>query len=210
MNWSRKEAIHKANQYEQIRTEITLLKSQISPHFIFNTLNNIYSLASDKSEDTETAILKLSQLLRYIIYDSSADKISLSKEIEYLQNYIDLQKLRLSERHLSLIYFKIVGDCTGIVIPPLLTIPLVENAFKYGIGQGRAHIEITLHIQSPKLIFRVRNEKLNLRQDFFPEASGIGLKNLERRIQLLQNPKNQLAIYEDHHFFEALLTLDIL
>jgi hypothetical protein len=129
--WARTEKERRELQGEKLLSELAFLKSQVNPHFLFNTLNNICSLARKKSDDTEPAIIKLSQIMRYMITDSTLEKVGLEEEVDYLNNFIELQKIRLADR--VEISFVIEGGLSAIQIEPLLLIPFVENAFKHGI-----------------------------------------------------------------------------
>ena len=144
-------------------SELALLRSQVNPHFLFNTLNNIYSLVHKKSEDAPAAVMKLSSIMRYMLYDANTDKVLLEKEIEYLQSFIELQKLRLRDK--DFVEITIKGSPDGRTIAPMLLIPFVENAFKHGSKTCPAPgIRITLEIEPDKIIFGVVN--------CMPEQSG--------------------------------------
>ncbi len=190
-NQSEKKALENAN----LNAEVTFLKSQINPHFLFNTLNGIYSQAHAKSENTEHSILKLSDLLRYILYESGEDKVELSKDIQYLNNYIDLQKIRLSSK--VKIDYQVNGETSGKRIAPLLLITFVENAFKHGISYINSST-ITIHIR----IFEQTLTMLVSNPVIEPSSfvhGGLGLKNVTRRLDLLYPSKYCLDIaYDDH------------
>lgn len=171
----------KALENAHLNAEVNFLKSQINPHFLFNTLNGIYSQAHQKSEHTETSILKLSDLLRYVLYDSSETKVELSKDIQYLTNYIDLQKLRLSQK--VVIRYGVSGNTLGKRIVPLLLITFVENAFKHGISYTKpSTIDINITIFEKTLTLLVSNPVTETNSFV---AGGLGLKNVTRRLDLL-------------------------
>jgi two-component system, LytTR family, sensor kinase len=173
-----------------LNAEINLLRSQINPHFLFNTLNGIYSLANERSKETKVAILKLSDLLRYVLYDSGDEKVALSKDIQYVTNYIDLQRLRLSSK--VLIDYRIEGNTQGYFISPLLLISFIENAFKHGISYSHSStIRIWIKIFEKTLTLYVENP-LAENNSF---AGGLGLKNVTRRLELL---------YPGHHSLEII------
>jgi len=191
---------------EKLISELGFLKSQINPHFLFNTLNNICSLARKKSDETENALIKLSEIMRYMIDESKEDKVLLSKEIEYLNNYIELQRLRLSGK--VKIEFTITGDPTTKMIDPLLLIPFVENAFKHGISyREEPLISISLKIHDSGLDFHIENTVFRSNGDRLPDEPGIGLRNVRRRLDLLYPEKHDLRITEDGEKFRVDLTI---
>ncbi len=171
-------------QLEQVRSELNYLKTQVQPHFLFNTLNNIYSLTLENSKQAGKSILQLSELLRYMLYETSAEKIKLSKEVNYLQQYINLEKIRFGEKlELS---FNTPERTEHFMIPPLILIPFVENAFKHAVNVPGEKVWITIDIVIKEgiLFFTVENSTYdNLKST--NSASGIGLENLKRRLLLL-------------------------
>jgi LytS/YehU family sensor histidine kinase len=191
---------------EKLTSELGFLKSQINPHFLFNTLNNICSLARKKSDETEPALLKLSEIMRYMIHDSLEDKVLLSKEIEYLHNYIELHLLRLSGK--VRVEFSIIGDPASRMIEPLLLIPFVENAFKHGVSyQEDPPITILIRIVDDMIQFQVENRIFGSTDGALPEESGIGLRNVRRRLDLLYPGKHELKIVEEEKTFRVDLTI---
>jgi two-component system LytT family sensor kinase len=193
--WFRNEKIKKEMENEKLTSELAFLKSQVNPHFLFNILNNICSLARKKSDDTENAIIKLSHIMRYMLYESKDEKVSLEKEIEYLQNYIELQRMRISEN--VEIKFSIEGTPDSLMIEPLLLIPFVENAFKHGVSYLEdCTINISLKIDPGQLIFNVQNLIVKKGTGDIPAESGIGLKNVLRRLELLYPGRHEIRIEE--------------
>jgi LytS/YehU family sensor histidine kinase len=191
---------------EKLTSELGFLKSQINPHFLFNTLNNICSLARKKSDETEPALLKLSEIMRYMIHDSLEDKVLLSKEIEYLHNYIELHLLRLSGK--VRVEFSIIGDPASRMIEPLLLIPFVENAFKHGVSYLEdPPITIMIRIVDDMIQFQVENRIFGSTDGALPEESGIGLRNVRRRLDLLYPGKHELKIVEEEKTFRVDLTI---
>lgn len=185
---------------EKTAAELAVLKLQISPHFLFNTLNNIRWLARQKSDKTEDAVVKLSQLLRYMIYQTGNDKVSLLQEVEHLNNYIDLQKMRLTEN--TSVEFVCEGNMNAIIIEPLLFIPFVENAFKYGLhNQEKSLIIVHISIIENTLFFYVENTIFG--STFASEKidSGIGIKNVERRLALHYPDQHELKIDDSNNKF---------
>jgi len=191
-SWYENEKQRKEMENQKLGAELSLLKSQINPHFFFNTLNSIYSLAIIKSDRTPEAVIKLSEIMRYIIYDTEHKLVPLSKEVEYIANYIELQRLRLS-KHIKVI-FKTQLSKEESVIEPLLLLPFVENAFKHGVDNekgGKIQVLITqsgntlqLHVENP-LIEEPSIEKNG--------SSGIGMNNTLKRLKLLYHDNFSLA-----------------
>jgi two-component system LytT family sensor kinase len=193
--WFKAEKQKKEMENEKLHSELAFLKSQVNPHFLFNILNNICSLARKKSDNTENAIIQLSRIMRYMLYDSKDEKVSLEKEVEYLQNYIDLQRLRISDS--VIINFKIEGNIDGKMVEPMLLIPFVENAFKHGVSYLEAsHIDIRLKIDNSDLQFRVENNRIKKNDNPIQQESGIGLKNVLRRLDLLYPGTHTINIEE--------------
>jgi len=150
------ERLEKEARAEHLSFQLKFLRSQVSPHFLFNMMSNMVSLARQKSDILEPSLIKLSELLRYMLYESQEEKISISKEMEHLENYTDLQKLRFGDD--VNVKLKINNDCPECLIEPMLLIPFIENAFKHGIGlQENAYIYITITILKNKLQFSCVN-----------------------------------------------------
>ncbi len=206
--WFRNERLKNEMENEKTISELALLKSQINPHSLFNNLNSIYSLAIKKSEDAPKAIVKLSEMMRYMLYESSAPQISLSKEVEHLYNYIDLQKLRINRQtHIS---FETTGDIATKMIEPMLLEPFVENAFKHGdVFQDTSCIDIDLKVTRSQLLFHVVNT-VSQSEHVKDKHSGIGLNNIKKRLGLLYPNRHQLEIQQDINTFSASLTLDLM
>jgi hypothetical protein len=183
VDWFEFEARKKEVENERLIAELNFLKAQINPHFLFNTLNNLYYLAYTKSENTTEVIAKLSQMMRYMIYDSNHPRVLLSKEIEYMQNYISLERLRLNNQ--IPIDFKIEGNTENVWIAPLIFITFLENAFKHGISNNnpKAWVRINIQLQGTECVYTVENSKAPSTPSS-SEKSGIGLQNVERRLEL--------------------------
>ena len=195
--WFRNEKQKKEMETEKLNSELAFLKSQVNPHFLFNILNNICSLARKKSDETENSIIKLSQIMRYMLYESKDEKVALEKEIEYLQNYIELQRLRISDT--VRISFGIEGTPENYFIEPMLLIPFVENAFKHGISYvDDSGIVIRLIMDKQTIRFIVENKIVKKNDENIHSDSGIGLKNVKRRLDLLYPGKHELLITDDH------------
>ncbi|GHA57535.1 sensor histidine kinase [Pontibacter akesuensis] len=202
-NYIRNERRNKELETQKLTAELAFLKSQVNPHFLFNTLNNIYSLAYKQHPETPDAIMKLSLLMRYMLYESNDVLVSLEKEVDHIRNFIDLQKLRLREQ--TSIKLNIQGDLKGKQIAPMLLMTLVENAFKHGlVSKNEIGIILNLVVQNDSLLFSTIN---NTSQHKKREFGGIGLENLKRRLNLLYNKRHELTFEEKEGTFYATLKL---
>jgi LytS/YehU family sensor histidine kinase len=192
---------------EKLTTELKLLKSQLNPHFLFNTLNNIYALTRRKSDDAPEVVMKLSDLLSFMLYESGNDIISVEREIKFLQDYISLQKIRYTDS-LSVVFNKEI-DYPSQPIAPLLLLPLVENAFKHGVSEttGRPFVDIHLSVQQRQLIFIVKNSA-ELAPTSQSIKENIGLTNLRRQLELLYKEFN-LTVLPGISDFTATLKLNL-
>ncbi|HEY4205712.1 MAG TPA: histidine kinase [Puia sp.] len=204
------EADHRAQerQEENLKTELSFLRSQINPHFIFNILNNLVALEQMKSEELGPTILKLSALMQYMLYETDEERVPLGKEIEYLQSYIDLQRQRFGEK----VPVNVLLDAPSgwYEIEPMLLIPFVENAFKHGVGmiEGPA-IDIRLSVSAAVLHFSVRNRYNPSSEEIKDKTSGIGLGNVRRRLGLLYGNQHVLQITRDKGWFIISLELKL-
>lgn len=195
-----------AKEQERLRSELSFLRSQISPHFIFNILNSIVYLVRSNSQLAESATIKLSELLRYMLYDSDDMQISVEKEVYYLKNYIELQQIRFEED--VAIRFEVQGEAPRQTIEPMLLFPFVENAFKHGVGLiDHPEIAILLELQSAGLSFIVKNKMPANSAKSTGGDSGIGLKNVTRRLELLYPHKHKLNVTAKDNWFVAHLDL---
>ena len=191
----------------KVSAELAMLKLQVSPHFLFNTLNNIRWLARKKADQTEEAVVKLSQLLRYMLYQAQRDHVPLTQEIEQLHHYIDLQQMRLNDR--QTVDFDVEGPVDGILIEPLLFIPFVENAFKYGLhGQEASHIQIDLEVSESTLSFSVENPVFDA-SGASSEDSGIGIANVKQRLALHYPDRHTLEYGVEAGQFSVYLVLQL-
>jgi two-component system, LytTR family, sensor kinase len=208
--WAKSELIQTRLQANQLSTEIKFLKSQINPHFLFNTLNNLFSMAQGKGNDElADGISKLSGMMRYMLYDSNAEKVPLRKEIIYLEECITLNKLRYADEEV-IISFDHAGQTADISIAPMLFIPFVENAFKHGVAIGqRAAIRIAIVVSGQKLIFTCVNTDYSIIRKMEMEISGIGLENVKRRLELVYPGKHGLKINNEDGKFMVKLEIDL-
>ena len=204
----RDDKIKAEKQTENLKTELSFLRSQVSPHFMFNVLNNMVSLARKKSDLLEPSLIKLSSLLRYMLYETDEDMVSLQKEIEYLQSYVDLQRQRFGENVIINVSMTQAND--QLQIHPMLLIPFVENAFKHGTGMmARPEIHISLKTDGNILLFETRNKMNGNTEEIKDKASGIGLPNVQRRLNLLYGNKHRMEIKKTDSWFSVLLEIDL-
>ena len=193
---------------ENLETELKFLKSQIHPHFLFNTLNNLYALTLKKSDKAPETVLRLSELLDFMLYDCNASKINLDKELHIVKSYIDLEELRYNDS--VYIQFDITGETTKIEIAPLLILPFVENCFKHGISEqtDKSWIKISLDVNDNLLTLLAENSRSNKSQEENNGyKEGIGIENVRRRLQLLYPGKHKLEIKKDNHIHSVKLEL---
>ena len=194
-------------QNESLKTELAFLRSQISPHFLFNVLNNLVAMVRLKSENLEPTIIKLSSLMQYMLYETE-EKVLLKSELDYLQSYIDLQQMRFGERLRLNLDLQVKEDWH--TIEPMLLIPFVENAFKHGTGMlENPIIDISLKAVNNELVFIVKNKYMD-EDRAKDEVSGIGLVNVKRRLELLYHEKHELSIDKSKEWFTVALKLNFL
>lgn len=192
-------------QTENLKTELSFLRSQVSPHFMFNVMNNMVALARKKSDILEPSLIKLSGLLRYMLYETDDEKVSLQREIDYLQSYIDLQKQRFADNVNITVS---LNDVDGhLQIHPMLLIPFVENAFKHGTGMFVPEIDIKLRTDKQMLYFEVSNRYSENVEDVKDKSSGIGLANVQRRLNLIYGKNHRLIIEKDGKRFNVKLEI---
>lgn len=195
----------KVLETERLNAELSFLKLQINPHFLFNTLNSIYSQAHLRSEQTEYSILKFSQIMRYVLYDTSTEKITLGKDIEYISNYIDLQKLRLSKN--VTVSFNVSGNTDNLLIAPLLLITYIENAFKHGVSYTiPSEIRINIDVIGNTLLLTVSNAITFSRQT---GHEGVGLINARRRLDVLYPGKYWLDVVDNKSLYIVNLKIEL-
>ncbi len=195
----------KEKNQENLKSELSFLRSQISPHFLFNIMNNIAAMVRLKSEELEPTVHKLSSLMQYMLYETDEEKVLLQNEIENLQNYIDLQKQRFSNK--LILHVSLAVKENWYTIEPMLLIPFVENAFKHGTGLVlQPEIEIEMNAENGKLHFIVKN-KYTETETTKDKIAGIGLANVKRRLELLYGNKHQLIINKTNNLFIISLEL---
>jgi LytS/YehU family sensor histidine kinase len=194
---------------ERVKSELDYLKAQINPHALFNSLNTIYGHIEKSNQAARNILLQFSGLLRYQLYDCGAEKVSLGKEMEYIKNYIDFQRLRKDE-HL-VVDFQNEVNKTGLKIAPLLLVVLIENAFKFvsNYSDKKNKISIKIFTKGNILYTSFLNTRELLQADNFNNSNGIGIVNLKRRLELLYNNKYELTINADNTFYETHLNIDL-
>ncbi len=203
--WLLTEQNRKETENEKLNTELSFLKSQVNPHFFFNTLNNIYSLAVVRSEKTAPAVMKLSSIMRYILTETQRDLVPLSNEVDFTHNFIDLQKVRLTDK--VMLQFSAEGDIDTLLIAPLLFIPFVENAFKYGVStKESSSIQIYIKTEGNTIIFNSINY-IVATENTLTENTGIGINNVKRRLELMYPGKHVLTTTEKDNYYTVHLEI---
>jgi LytS/YehU family sensor histidine kinase len=190
---------------KKLEIELQFLKAQSNPHFLFNTLNNIYGLARKKSDKTADVVLKLSSMLRYMLYETANESIAIEKEIQIINDYIALEKLRYTNR-LNVIFSHSIDDLKE-KIAPLILLPFVENAFKHGAGESRfeSYIEINLTLKDHQLHYEIKNSKEEMITD---DEDKIGLRNIKRQLELIY-PNHSLTIENNTKAFIVKLDINL-
>lgn len=209
-DWNKNEKIKQQLKEEKLSSELQFLKSQINPHFLFNTLNNLFGIARQiDAIPVATGIAKLSNLMRYMLYDSEVDRVSLKKEVNYIRDYIELQKLRIDSLNNIHVNTNFDRYNTDLKIAPLLLIPFVENAFKHGISiKENSDININLKTNENTVLFNVSNTINKFKKNRNEENSGFGLKNVQKRLDLLYPNNYSLKINDDNVQYNVSLTIN--
>jgi len=207
-DWLRQQRDMRDMMTQNMQSELNFLRSQINPHFLFNTLNSLYALSLKKDDKAPHIVLQLSDMMRYMLYESNVEKVPIEKEIAYIKNYLELEKLRHGPN--VKIEFELGGDFTDLKITPLLFIPFIENCFKHGVNKSLdlSFVIIRLEAENSKIQFSIKNNKpsddFKIPQD---DVGGIGLSNIRRRLKLLYPSKHHLEIRETAEEFIVNLTL---
>jgi two-component system LytT family sensor kinase len=207
MDWYGQQLIIQKITVEKLNAEVNFLRAQVNPHFLFNILNNLYALTLKKSELAPDVVLKLSEMMEYMLYDSTDEKVPLEKEITYLNNYMELERIRFSTG--SAIALTINGELNGHEIAPLLLLPLVENAFKHGLSKQTENGWLTVDIGLDKSTLTVIIE--NAKPSLFVRKSkgGIGIDNLRKRLDLLYPARHSLELEDKKNAFLAKLVIEL-
>jgi uncharacterized protein (DUF2164 family) len=207
VKWQDEEQKNKELEKQKLETELAFLKNQISPHFFMNTLNNIHALVDINQEDAKESIIKLSKLMRYLLYDTENAKTTLTKEIEFIKSYVDLMRLRFTSQ--VSVHLSFPETIPNIKIPPMLFTSLLENAFKHGVSyQYKSFIEIIMKTNREFLFFRIRNSIQNSGNGL-DEKGGIGLENLRKRLDLIYDKSYSLVQNESDKEFEINIKLPL-
>jgi two-component system LytT family sensor kinase len=205
VDWFRSERLREQLENQHLKTELVFLRSQINPHFLINTLSNIYTLAYKQSDKTADAVMRLSGMMHYMLYESNEERVALQKELDYIEQLIALQQLRTKDR--IALEYTVTGNPATFTIPPMLLIPFVENIFKHGVLNNEEDpAMIRLQIAGGQLILHTRN-RIN---DHLKDAvNGIGLANVKRRIALLYPPSSGFTIEKNDTHYATHLTLQL-
>ena len=211
-DWSQQLREKQVLENQTMQSELRFLKSQINPHFLFNTLNNLYALTLKKSDQAPEIVIKLSEMMRYMLYECNEKRVSLEKEVNYIQNYLDLEALRQGKQ--VEIQFTVEGKIEGKQIAPLMFIPFLENSFKHGLNNhlNQGFVHIYLKVEQEKVFFHIENSKPT--SPGTPgltsgRSGGIGLVNIQRRLQLLYLDHYQLTIEDTPGVYSVRLQLDL-
>ena len=194
-------------EFKRLQAEMALLRSQINPHFLFNALNSIYALSLDRSNNLSEVILKLSDMMRYLMDGSRLKTVPLSDEIIFIKNYVELEKQRMDEG--SDVHLSVRGDSGDRIIAPMLMVPIVENCFKHGMRNydGNNYIRIEIEILDDRVCFTTENNKNGQGPDNGTHTPGMGLENLQRRLILLYEGKHRLTINEEKSTYKVEMVL---
>jgi len=209
-DWYRQKSEQAFLQQQNLKSELNFLKTQINPHFLFNTLNSLYALTLKKSDDAPNIVLRLSEMMRYMLYECNEKKVDLQKEINYLKNYLELEKIRHSGKFD--IDFKLSGAVTQQKISPLLFIPFVENSFKHGLNKqlNDGYVSIHLDVKNQAVNLAVENSKAPQLPSKNPKKSGgIGLQNVKKRLHLLYPERHELNISDNPNTHKINLSLQL-
>ncbi|MDP2174601.1 MAG: histidine kinase [Bacteroidota bacterium] len=211
-NWYIKEQANKALEKLNVESELKYLKAQINPHFLFNNLNNLYALTLKNSEMAPDVVLKLSNILRYGLYDSQKQKVSIEEDLQFIKDYIELEKLRLGEK--TTINISTQGNLKGIQIEPFLFINFIENAFKHGanptLGKSFISIQYLIDEENKTLFFKISNSKPNKLNNLNHNSiGGIGLKNVQTRLNILYPNKHEIKIADETDTYTVSLKIKL-
>ena len=206
VKWARSEQLRIQAEKDNVENQLAFLRNQVSPHFFMNTLNNIHSLIDIDTTEAKESIIKLSKLMRHLLYESEVEQIPLKKEIEFIQNYVELMELRYSDR--VQINLKLPGQLPDRSIPPLLYTSFVENAFKHGISyQESSFITIAFFFEAENLVFEIKNSNPRIKRE--EESSGIGIENSRKRLDLIYGNLYTLDITDGEDEFSVILSIPV-
>lgn len=207
VDWFKKKNDMLVLEKENITSNLALLKNQINPHFLFNTLHNIDTLIHDDQDKASQSLVKLSDIMRYMLKDTKSDFVELKKEIEYLENYFSLESLRLKNG--NFFHYSISGNPDGLKIAPMMLIPFVENAFKHSVDSGTENgITINITIENKKLYFTCENQYYKTENDS-DNSHGIGLETVKQRLDLIYKNRHKLIIHSVDSVYKVNLELEL-
>jgi len=209
-DWVRHLREKKDLQTQTMQSELRFLKSQINPHFLFNTLNNLYALTLKKSDKAPEIVIKLSEMMRYMLYECNERRVPLQKEVNYIQNYLDLERLRQGKN--VQINYKVDGKIFDQQIAPLIFIPFLENSFKHGLNTHISHgfVNILLEVEDQHIHFYIENSKSeSLPTQTHKRSGGIGLVNVKRRLNIIYPNNYKLEIHDDPNTYGVELDIDL-
>jgi len=207
-DWLRHQRDRKELETENMQSELRFLKSQINPHFLFNTLNSLYALTLKKSDKAPEIVIKLSEMMRYMLYECNERQVPLKKEVQYIRNYVDLEMLRQGQK--VRIDFNVHGDISDQKIAPLIFTPFLENSFKHGVNQiSEGFVDILLEVRDKNVILQIENSKPSMQPVVSQKrpSGGIGLVNVRRRLELLYPDNYTLKITEAPDKYKVNLTI---
>jgi LytS/YehU family sensor histidine kinase len=205
--WFSAEEIKEEISKQQLQTELSLLKTQVNPHFLFNTLNSIYSLAIANNQKTADAVLRLSRIMRYTLEDCQENFVALQQEIDFINSYIELQKLRLTNN--NAVCFTATGNISSVRVAPFVFIPFIENAFKYGTSTHRpSSIKAMVNVNPQSITFTCENH-FQANGKSKAEGTGTGINNAKRRLELIYYKKHDLKITTEEHLYKVSLTINL-
>jgi two-component system LytT family sensor kinase len=192
---------------EKLQAELSFLKTQIHPHFLFNTLNNLYALTLKKSERAPEMVLKLSELINYMLYECRSDEVALSKEVKFLRNYVDIEKMRYGDK--LDVDIRITGDVSDRNIAPLIILPFVENCFKHGASENLqpSWVKVTIDAHADHMVIKVENSKSSDNGNEKRREEGIGIQNVKRRLVLQYPNRHELKIINGEETFLVILSI---
>lgn len=211
LEWMQNEQVKRLLREENLKTELNFLRAQVQPHFLFNVLNNLFFMARETGHQELTqGISSLSAMMRYMVYESNTDAVRLTNEVDYLEHYIRLSFMKIAKHDKIKFEFVKEGDLSNVMIAPFLLLPMVENAFKYGINfEDESSISIHLKIISRQLLFVVKNTDFSAIHSGNREGSGIGLENVKRRLMLIYHGKHEFKIDNSEGFFTTHLIIQL-
>lgn len=203
--WYTNQKAQQILRQEKLQAELKFLKTQIHPHFLFNTLNNLYALTLKKSDKAPETVLKLSELINYMLYECRSDEVSLTKEIKFIRNYVDIEKMRYGDK--LDVDIRVSGEVTDRKIAPLILLPFVENCFKHGASEDlqQSWVKVTIDSHPDHLVIKVENSKAGT--NGHTREEGIGIENVKRRLDLLYPEKHALKIINGDETFLVILSI---